>query len=152
MSFETLLSPIRVGNLNLKNRIMMGSMHTGLEEHPDGSERLAAFYAERASGGVGLIITGGFSPNTEGRVFEDGADLVSEKQLSFHNQIVSAVHEKGGKIALQILHTGRYGLMENCVAPSPITATHLKSSPRLSLPRAIPNAAEIDVLACPAPK
>ena len=100
----------------------MGSMHTGLEEHPEGSPRLAAFYAERAKGGVGLIITGGFAPNTEGRVFENGADLVSDKQLAFHKPIVSAVHEKGGKIALQILHTGRYGLMENCVGPSPITA------------------------------
>tara|TARA_B100000945_G_scaffold168563_1_gene135212 strand:+ start:23 stop:2044 length:2022 start_codon:yes stop_codon:yes gene_type:complete len=122
MSFETLLSPIKVGNMTLKNRVMMGSMHTGLEEHPEGSERLAAFYAERARGGVGLIVTGGFAPNAEGRVFEDGADLVSEEQLAFHRPIVSAVHENGGKIALQILHTGRYGLMENCVAPSPITA------------------------------
>ena len=122
MSFETLLSPIKVGNVTLKNRVMMGSMHTGLEEHPDGSPRLAAFYAERARGGAGLIITGGFAPNTEGRVFEDGADLVSEEQLAFHEPIVNAVHENGGKIALQILHTGRYGLMENCVAPSPITA------------------------------
>ncbi len=122
MSFETILSPIKVGNVTLKNRVMMGSMHTGLEEHPDGSARLAAFYAERARGGAGLIITGGFAPNTEGRVFEDGADLVSEKQLAFHKPIVNAVHENGGKIALQILHTGRYGLMENCVAPSSITA------------------------------
>ena len=122
MSFETILSPIKVGNVTLKNRVMMGSMHTGLEEHPDGSARLAAFYAERARGGAGLIITGGFAPNTEGRVFEDGADLVQEEQLAFHKPIVNAVHENGGKIALQILHTGRYGLMENCVAPSPITA------------------------------
>ena len=122
MSFETLLSQIKVGNVILKNRFIMGSMHTGLEEHPDGSVRLAAFYAERARGGAGLIITGGFAPNNEGRVFEDGADLVSEEQLTFHKPIVSAVHENGGKIALQILHTGRYGLMENCVAPSPITA------------------------------
>ncbi len=122
MSFETLLSPIKVGNVTLKNRVIMGSMHTGLEEHPNGSARLAAFYAERARGGAGLIITGGFAPNNEGRVFEDGADLVSKEQLSFHKPIVSAVHENGGKIALQILHTGRYGLMENCVAPSPLTA------------------------------
>ena len=70
MSFETLLSPIKVGNVTLKNRVIMGSMHTGLEEHPDGSARLAAFYAERARGGVGLIITGGFAPNNEGRVFD----------------------------------------------------------------------------------
>ena len=130
MTFETLLSPIKVGNVILKNRVIMGSMHTGLEEHPKGSLRLAAFYAERAKGGVGLIITGGFAPNTEGRVFENGADLVSDKQLAFHKPIVSAVHEKGGKIALQILHTGRYGLMENSVAPSPICLLYTSPSPR----------------------
>ncbi len=69
MAFETLLSPLKVGSITLKNRVMMGSMHTGLEEHPDGSFRLAAFYAERARGGVGLIVTGGFAPNAAGRVF-----------------------------------------------------------------------------------
>ena len=122
MAFETLLSPLKIGNITLKNRVMMGSMHTGLEEHPDGSSRLAAFYAERARGGVGLIVTGGFAPNAAGRVFEEGAELVSEDQLDFHRHFVKAVHENGGKIALQILHTGRYGLLENCVAPSPITA------------------------------
>jgi len=100
----------------------MGSMHTGLEEHPEGSTRLAAFYAERAKGGVGLIVTGGYAPNAAGRVFEEGAELVSEDQLDFHRTFVNAVHENDGKIALQILHTGRYGMMETCVAPSPITA------------------------------
>ena len=122
MSFETLLSPLKVGSTILKNRVMMGSMHTGLEEHPDGSTRLAAFYAERARGGVGLIVTGGFAPNAAGRVFEEGAELVTDEQLDFHRPIVKAVHENGGKIVLQILHTGRYSLQENCVAPSPITA------------------------------
>ena len=122
MAFETLLSPLKVGSITLKNRVMMGSMHTGLEEHPDGSSRLAAFYAERARGGVGLIVTGGFAPNAAGRVFEEGAELVLEDQLDFHQPIVEAVHKNGGKIVLQILHTGRYGLLENCVAPSPITA------------------------------
>ncbi len=122
MAFETLLSPLKVASITLKNRVMMGSMHTGLEEHPNGSSRLAAFYAERAKGGVGLIVTGGFAPNAAGRVFEEGAELVSEDQLDFHEPIVEAVHENGGKIVLQILHTGRYGLLENCVAPSPITA------------------------------
>ena len=122
MAFETLLSPLKVGSITLKNRVMMGSMHTGLEEHPDGSSRLAAFYAERARGGVGLIVTGGFAPNAAGRVFEEGAELVSEEQLDFHRPFVKAVHENDGKIVLQILHTGRYGLLENCVAPSPITA------------------------------
>ena len=122
MAFETLLSPLKVGNITLKNRVMMGSMHTGLEEHPEGSTRLAAFYAERAKGGVGLIVTGGYAPNAAGRVFEEGAELVSEDQLDFHRTFVNAVHENDGKIALQILHTGRYGMMETCVAPSPITA------------------------------
>ena len=122
MAFEIMLSPLKVGSITLKNRVMMGSMHTGLEEHPDGSSRLAAFYVERARGGVGLIVTGGFAPNAAGRVFEEGAELVSEDQLDFHQPIVEAVHENDGKIVLQILHTGRYGLLENCVAPSPITA------------------------------
>ena len=122
MAFETLLSPIKVGNTILKNRVMMGSMHTGLEEEVDGSLRLAAFYEERAKGGVGLIVTGGFSPNAAGRVFEEGAELVSEDQLEFHRPIVKAVHKYNTKIVLQILHTGRYGFSEKCVAPSPITA------------------------------
>jgi len=122
MAFETLLSPLKVGKTTLKNRVMMGSMHTGLEELPDGSSRLASFYAERARGGVGLIVTGGYSPNAAGRVFDEGADLVSEDQLEFHIPIVNAVHKYNSKIILQILHTGRYGLLDSCVAPSPITA------------------------------
>ena len=100
----------------------MGSMHTGLEEDPEGSQKLSAFYEARAKGGVGLIVTGGFSPNTAGRVFEEGADLVSEDQLDFHRPITEAVHRHGGRILLQILHTGRYSYQEGCVAPSPITA------------------------------
>ena len=100
----------------------MGSMHTGLEEDPEGSRKLAAFYEARAKGGVGLIVTGGFSPNTAGRVFKEGADLVSEDQLEFHRPITEAVHRHGGRILLQILHTGRYSYQEGCVAPSPITA------------------------------
>ena len=99
MAFENLLSPLKVGKTTIKNRVMMGSMHTGLEEHPDGSSRLAAFYAERARGGVGLIITGGFSPNEAGRVFEEGAELVSEEQLEFHRPLVNAVQDNGGKLA-----------------------------------------------------
>ncbi len=81
MTFETLLSPLKVENITLKNRVMMGSMHTGLEEHPEGSMRLASFYEERARGGIGLIVTGGYSPNKEGRVFDEGADFVSEEQI-----------------------------------------------------------------------
>ena len=83
MTFETLLSPLKVGKITLKNRVMMGSMHTGLEELPDGSSRLASFYAERARGGVGLIVTGGYSPNAAGRVFDEGAQVWSQiKDLS----------------------------------------------------------------------
>ena len=122
MSFEILLSPLKVGKTTLKNRVMMGSMHTGLEELPNGSSRLATFYAERARGGIGLIVTGGYSPNAAGRVFDEGADLVSEEQLEFHRPIVKAVHKYNSKIVLQILHSGRYGFMDTCVAPSPITA------------------------------
>ena len=120
--FEKLLTPLQVGNITLRNRVLMGSMHTGLEEDPEGSRKLAAFYEARAKGGVGLIVTGGFSPNTAGRVFEEGADLVSEDQLEFHRPITEAVHRHGGRILLQILHTGRYSYQEGCVAPSPITA------------------------------
>ncbi len=122
MAFETLLSPLVAGSTELKNRVVMGSMHTGLEELPDGSSRLAAFYEERARGGTGLIVTGGFAPNSEGRVFAEGADLVSEDQLDFHLPITDAVHRHDSKIILQILHTGRYSYQEQCVAPSPITA------------------------------
>ena len=99
--FEKLLTPLQVGNITLQNRVLMGSMHTGLEEDPEGSRKLAAFYEERAKGGVGLIVTGGFSPNTAGRVFEEGADLVSEDQLEFHRPITEAVHRHGGRILLQ---------------------------------------------------
>ena len=122
MTFETLLSPLKVENITLKNRVMMGSMHTGLEEHPEGSMRLTSFYEERARGGIGLIVTGGYSPNKEGRVFEEGADFISEEQIEFHRPIIEAVHKYDSKIVLQILHTGRYGLLDSCVAPSSITA------------------------------
>lgn len=122
MSFEKLLSPLTVGKITLKNRVLMGSMHTGYEELPGGAERLAHFYAERARGGVALIVTGGIAPNHAGRVFDLGADLVDESQLPYHQTITDAVHQAGGRIAMQILHTGRYSYQEGCVAPSPILA------------------------------
>ena len=100
--FEKLLTPLQIGSIKLRNRVLMGSMHTGLEEDPEGSRKLAAFYEARAKGGVGLIVTGGFSPNSAGRVFEEGADLVSEDQLEFHRPITEAVHRHGGKILLPI--------------------------------------------------
>ncbi len=100
----------------------MGSMHTGLEEMPDGTERLAALYAERARGGVALMVTGGIAPNKAGCVADHGAQLVQEDVLDTHRVVTQAVHREGSKICLQILHTGRYGFHKEIVAPSPIQA------------------------------
>ncbi|MCU5771794.1 NADPH-dependent 2,4-dienoyl-CoA reductase [Erwiniaceae bacterium BAC15a-03b] len=118
----SLFSPLDLGFTRLKNRVLMGSMHTGLEEHPDGTARLAAFYAERASAGVALIVTGGIAPSPEGVVVAGGSVLNSEQQLAHHRPVTQAVHEAGGKIALQILHAGRYSYQPALVAPSPLQA------------------------------
>jgi 2,4-dienoyl-CoA reductase (NADPH2) len=108
----------------------MGSMHTGLEEAPDGFQRLAAYFAERAKGGVALIVTGGVAPNEEGRVAEHAAKLTCEAEMQPHRQIAEAVHESGGKIALQILHTGRYAFHQKLVSASAIQAPINFFSPR----------------------
>lgn len=121
-NFPHLFTPLDLGHTVLKNRILMGSMHTGLEEHPQGSERLAHFYRLRAENGVSLIITGGIAPNKEGALTANGAMLNDEKQLPFHQGITQAVHQADGKIALQILHAGRYSLHPQLVAPSEIQA------------------------------
>jgi 2,4-dienoyl-CoA reductase (NADPH2) len=120
--YPHLLAPLDLGFLTLKNRVLMGSMHTGLEEAPDGFSRLAAFYAERASGGVGLIITGGIAPNDSGQVAENAAKLTTESEMRAHRIITRAVHSDGGRIAMQILHTGRYAFHSKLVAPSAIQA------------------------------
>ena len=122
MSYPSLFSPLDLGFTQLKNRVLMGSMHTGLEEHPNGAERLAAFYAERARHGVALIVTGGVAPSPSGVGVESGAVLNDESQLAHHRIVADAVHREGGKIALQILHTGRYSYQPNPVAPSAIQA------------------------------
>ncbi len=123
-------SPLDLGFTQLKNRFLMGSMHTGLEEHPQGAERLAAFYAERARGGVALIVTGGIAPTEDG-VVSPGASVLNDiSQLPHHRQIVSAVHQAGGKIALQILHAGRYSYQPDLVAPSAIQAPINPFTPR----------------------
>lgn len=122
MSYPSLLAPLDLGFTQLKNRVLMGSMHTGLEEHPNGAERLAAFYAERARHGVALIVTGGVAPSPSGVGVESGAVLNDESQLAHHRIVNDAVHREGGKIALQILHTGRYSYQPNPVAPSAIQA------------------------------
>ena len=120
--YPSLFAPLDLGFTTLKNRVLMGSMHTGLEEHPDGAERLAAFYAERARHGVALIVTGGVAPAPSGVGMEGGAVLNDASQLPHHRIVTDAVHNEGGKIALQILHTGRYSYQPNLVAPSAIQA------------------------------
>lgn len=120
--YQHLLAPLDLGFTTLKNRVLMGSMHTNLEEIPGGFERAAVFYAERARGQVGLIVTGGIAPNEEGCVAAMGAKLNTVEELPSHKLITEAVHAEGGKICLQILHTGRYGYHNKNVAPSPIQA------------------------------
>ncbi|EAW9075074.1 NADPH-dependent 2,4-dienoyl-CoA reductase, partial [Salmonella enterica] len=122
MSYPSLFAPLDLGFTTLRNRVLMGSMHTGLEEHSDGAERLAAFYAERARHGVALIVTGGIAPAPSGVVMPGGAMLNDASQLGHHRVVTDAVHAEGGKIALQILHTGRYSYQPHLVAPSAIQA------------------------------
>jgi 2,4-dienoyl-CoA reductase (NADPH2) len=115
-----LLAPLDLGFVTLPNRVLMGSMHTGLEEARGGFEKLATFYAERARGGVGLIVTGGISPNFRGRLSPFGAQLSWPWQVAKHRKITRAVHAEGGRIALQILHGGRYSYHPFAVAPSAV--------------------------------
>lgn len=128
-NFPHLFTPLNLGHTVLKNRILMGSMHTGLEEHPEGSQRLAHFYRLRAENGVSLIITGGIAPNKEGALTAHGAVLNTPEQLPFHQEITQAVHSADGKIALQILHAGRYGFHPHIVAPSAIQAEIIPFTP-----------------------
>ncbi|ENW96308.1 NADPH-dependent 2,4-dienoyl-CoA reductase [Acinetobacter sp. NIPH 298] len=121
-AYPHLLAPLDLGFTTLKNRVLMGSMHIGLEEAPQGYERMAAFYAERAKGDVGLIVTGGVSPNDDGVVFAHGTKLDTREEAEKHKVITQAVHDAGGKIAMQILHTGRYSYQADNVAPSAIQA------------------------------
>ncbi|MEQ6888650.1 NADPH-dependent 2,4-dienoyl-CoA reductase [Halomonas sp. CS7] len=129
-AYPQLFRPLRVGHLTLPNRVLMGSMHTNLEEAPGGFERLAAFYAERAREGVGLIVTGGIAPLAEGAVFQGAATLERPDQLADHRRVVEGVHEAGGRICLQILHAGRYAYTPELVAPSPIQSPITPFMPR----------------------
>src|SRR5581483_7039675 len=129
-AYPHLLSPLDLGFTTLANRVLMGSMHTGLEEAPRGFERLAAFYAARARGGVGLIVTGGIAPNLAGRLEPRAAQLSYPWQLSKHRLVTDAVHAAGGKIALQILHGGRYAYHPLSVAPSAIRSPITPFTPR----------------------
>ena len=120
--YPHLLAPLDLGFTTLRNRSLMGSMHTGLEEKPGGFERMAAYFAERARGGVGLIVTGGIAPNEEGGVYAGAAKLSTPEEAQKHRIVTQAVHEAGGKICLQILHAGRYAYSPKLVAPSAIQA------------------------------
>ncbi|MBF7729292.1 NADPH-dependent 2,4-dienoyl-CoA reductase [Pseudomonas sp. N040] len=120
--YPHLLAPLDLGFTTLRNRTLMGSMHTGLEEKPDGFERMAAYFAERARGGVGLMVTGGIGPNVEGGVYSGAAKLTTAEEAEKHKIVTRAVHEAGGKICMQILHAGRYAYSPKSVAPSAIQA------------------------------
>ncbi len=120
--YPHLMSPLDLGFTILKNRVLMGSMHTGLEERPNGFERMAAYFAERARGGVGLMVTGGIGPNEEGGVYAGAAKLSTPEEAEKHKVVTRAVHEAGSKICMQILHAGRYAYSPKSVGPSAIQA------------------------------
>ena len=118
--YPHLLSPLDLGFTSLKNRVLMGSMHTGLEDHKKDFPRLAAYFAERAAGEVGLIVTGGIAPGLRGSLMPSPSGLFNKLQVPRHKLVSSAVHEAGGKICMQILHGGRYSYHPFSVAPSAI--------------------------------
>lgn len=121
-SYPNLLKPLDLGFTTLKNRVLMGSMHTGLEEEKNGFSKLASFYEERAKGGVGLIVTGGISPNFRGRLAPFGSEMSKPWHVGKHRQVTDAVHKYGSKICLQLLHAGRYSYHPFSLAPSAIKA------------------------------
>ncbi|MDZ4087509.1 MAG: NADPH-dependent 2,4-dienoyl-CoA reductase [Tabrizicola sp.] len=127
--YPHLLSPITLAGVSLRNRSLMGSMHTGLEETGDWG-RVAAFYAARAKGGAGLIVTGGMAPNREGGVFPGAAGLFTDQDIANHRRVTDAVHAEGGHIAMQILHAGRYAYSKDCVGPSPVKSPISPFAPR----------------------
>ena len=135
--YPHLLAPLDLGFATLPNRVLMGSMHTGLEEASDGFERMAAFYAERARGGVGLIVTGGIAPNFAGRVEPRASQLSFPWQVGRHRLITDAVHAAGGRIAMQILHAGRYAYHPLSVAPSKVKSPITPFTPRALTARGV---------------
>ena len=120
--YPFLRQPIALAGRSLRNRIVMGSMHTGLESADDTAsfERLARFYALRAAGGVGLIVTGGFGPNAAGRLTAEDRPFSTPEDAERHRIITRAVHAEGGTIVLQLVHAGRYAYHGEAVAPSPV--------------------------------
>lgn len=135
--YPHLLEPLDLGFTQLRNRVLMGSMHTGLEENKEGLHKLAAFYEERAKGGVGLIVTGGFSPNLRGRLTPFSAEFSKVKHARVHQVVTEAVHKHGGKIALQLLHAGRYAMHPFAQSASGIKAPIAKFAPSEMSPRQI---------------
>ncbi|MDP5350295.1 MAG: NADPH-dependent 2,4-dienoyl-CoA reductase [Paracoccaceae bacterium] len=127
--YPHLLSPLDLGHVTLKNRVLMGSMHTGLEETKDWN-RVAEFYAARARGGVGLMVTGGMAPNREGGVFPGAAGLFTDQDIANHRIVTDRVHDAGGRIAMQILHAGRYAYGPECVSASAIKSPISPFPPR----------------------
>jgi 2,4-dienoyl-CoA reductase (NADPH2) len=135
--YPHLLAPLDLGFTKLKNRVLMGSMHTGLEEAPNGFERMAEYFAQRARGDVGLIVTGGVAPNKAGCVAPGAAKLTTEAEAGQHQAITRAVQRAGGKIAMQILHAGRYAFHEDLVSASAIKAPINFFKPRALSPKEI---------------
>jgi len=127
--YPNMLAPLDLGFTTLKNRVLMGSMHTGLEETGDW-QRVARFYSERAKGGAALIVTGGMAPNREGGVFPGAAGLFSDQDIANHRIVTDSVHDAGGKIAMQILHAGRYAYGKECVSSSAVKSPISPFSPR----------------------
>ena len=128
--YPNLLAPLDLGHTRLRNRVLMGSMHTGLEDHAKTFPRLTEYFRERARGSVGLIVTGGFAPNVEGWTAPFGGRLATRAAAARHKPITEAVHAEGGHIALQILHTGRYGYHPLAVAPSRVKSPISPFAPR----------------------
>ncbi|GAA0706040.1 NADPH-dependent 2,4-dienoyl-CoA reductase [Dokdonella soli] len=130
MRYPNLFAPLDLGFVTLPNRVLMGSMHTGLEDHARDFDKLATYFAERARGGVGLMVTGGFSPNIEGWLLPFASRLSMPWQVASHRKVTRAVHAEGGRICLQILHAGRYAYHPLSVAPSKIKAPITPFTPR----------------------
>ncbi len=137
--YPFLLAPLDLGFTQLRNRVLMGSMHTGLEEECGGFHKLATFYATRAQAGVGLIVTGGFSPNFRGRLHPLSAEFSNSRHVRKHQIITTAVHQQGGKIALQLLHAGRYAMSPFAVSASAIRSPISKFTPSKMSHRQIKN-------------
>ena len=129
-AYPKLFEPLDLGFTTLKNRVLMGSMHTGMEDREKHFPELAEYFAERVRGGVGLIVTGGIAPNREGWPLPFGGKLSSRSEVARHKLVTDAVHAEGGKIAMQILHTGRYAYNDKLVAPSAIKAPINMFTPR----------------------